>query len=288
MNRIATSIFWKSRRILHWVFLQLDKLVWRTTKRRNNPVSPETRLIYDVGMHLGQDTEFYLAKGFRVVAIEANPKLVARAHKKFEKQVDEGQLTIVSAGIVRSESSEQLVFYIHPKMSEWSSFDKVLASRGGVQCQELKVPVKTLASIIATYGQPFYVKIDIEGHDRIALESMLEGDLLPEYVSIENGNAGMLNMLIQAGYDSFKYVSQRHVVLTRMTPPAQHGRFIKHVFSMGSSGPFGEETAGPWLEADKVRAIISRYFDPDGDQKTKDHQLNQLDWFDLHARRKSS
>ena len=33
-------------------------------------------LIYDVGMHNGADTAFYLAKGFRVVAVEANPELV--------------------------------------------------------------------------------------------------------------------------------------------------------------------------------------------------------------------
>jgi hypothetical protein len=35
-------------------------------------------LIYDVGMCDGADTAFYLAKGFRVIAIEANPTLVER------------------------------------------------------------------------------------------------------------------------------------------------------------------------------------------------------------------
>ena len=27
-------------------------------------------LIYDVGMHKGEDTEFYLSKGFRVIALK--------------------------------------------------------------------------------------------------------------------------------------------------------------------------------------------------------------------------
>ncbi len=31
-------------------------------------------LIIDVGMHTGRDTEFYLKKGFEVIAIEANPR----------------------------------------------------------------------------------------------------------------------------------------------------------------------------------------------------------------------
>lgn len=33
-------------------------------------------LIYDVGLHRGEDTDFYLKKGFHVVALEANPELV--------------------------------------------------------------------------------------------------------------------------------------------------------------------------------------------------------------------
>jgi hypothetical protein len=35
-------------------------------------------LIYDVGMHEGEDTQFYIARGFKVVSIEANPQLAAR------------------------------------------------------------------------------------------------------------------------------------------------------------------------------------------------------------------
>src|SRR5690348_14857053 len=41
-------------------------------------------LIYDVGLCDGDDTAFYLAKGFRVVAVEANPALVAAAKQRFE------------------------------------------------------------------------------------------------------------------------------------------------------------------------------------------------------------
>ena len=32
-------------------------------------------LIYDLGVNRGEDCAFYLAKGFRVVGIEANPSL---------------------------------------------------------------------------------------------------------------------------------------------------------------------------------------------------------------------
>ena len=35
----------------------------------------EKKLIFDFGVHLGKDSLFYLQKGFRVIGIEANPKL---------------------------------------------------------------------------------------------------------------------------------------------------------------------------------------------------------------------
>ena len=38
-----------------------------------NDMTMQSDLIIDVGMHTGKDTLFYLQKGFRVVAIEANP-----------------------------------------------------------------------------------------------------------------------------------------------------------------------------------------------------------------------
>ena len=41
------------------------------------------KLIYDVGMHLGEDAEFYLSKGYKVIAIDADPNLIKLAKSRF-------------------------------------------------------------------------------------------------------------------------------------------------------------------------------------------------------------
>ena len=38
-----------------------------------------SNLVFDVGLHRGEDTRFYLAKSFDVVAVEAMPDLARRA-----------------------------------------------------------------------------------------------------------------------------------------------------------------------------------------------------------------
>ena len=45
------------------------------------------KLIYDVGMHNGDDTAYSLHKGFHVVAIEANPTLAQAGEKCFADAV---------------------------------------------------------------------------------------------------------------------------------------------------------------------------------------------------------
>jgi len=49
------------------------------------------KLIYDVGMHKGEDTDFYLKKGFDVVGIEADPTLVVGLRERFAKELDSGR-----------------------------------------------------------------------------------------------------------------------------------------------------------------------------------------------------
>jgi len=44
-------------------------------------------LIYDVGMNNGDDTAYYLRRGFRVVAIEANTCLAKCAAERFRTQI---------------------------------------------------------------------------------------------------------------------------------------------------------------------------------------------------------
>ena len=40
-------------------------------------------LIYDVGLNTGQDTDYYLKKGYRVVAFEAEPRNVEYCRERF-------------------------------------------------------------------------------------------------------------------------------------------------------------------------------------------------------------
>jgi FkbM family methyltransferase len=232
-------------------------------------------LIYDLGLHTGQDTAFYLKKGFRVVAIEASPLLVNAAKDRFASEVATGQLTLLNVGI--GEAKGRFPFYVHLELSEWSSFDFDIGTKRGAY-EVIQVEMISLADVLREFGVPYYAKIDIEGMDLAALKSLHNFPDRPKFVSAENGPPEMLHEMVTLGYSTFKFINQQPISTVHLPHPSKEGRDIDWTFPFGSSGPFGEETAGDWISADEVLRQINEYWgNPNRD-------ANVHGWFDLHAR----
>jgi FkbM family methyltransferase len=282
INRKLTRVL----RDIKYPLRAIDSMLWMRKARRRRTFRNET--IYDVGMHEGQDTAFYLKKGFRVVAVEANRVLTDTASKRFAPFIASDQLSILNVGISDREADSDLEFFVNDRISEWSSFNRDVAGRDASPIHSVFVQTRTLASIVAEYGPAYYVKIDIEGYDAIALKSLLTVEPKPRYISVENGNQGMLGMLVSAGYDRFKYIQQKGISELRVPVSAREGDYAGHLFPRGASGPFGEETPGHWVTAEQIRTAISNVWDVDGSAKRPGHDDSIRGWFDLHARHSSA
>jgi len=127
-------------------------------------------LIYDVGLNNGDDTAFYLSRGFRVVAIEADPTLADAARERFRQQIGTGAVTVVNVGIADHDGEAE--FWICHINSEWNSFERATASREHSTHHSVTIPVRRFASILNAYGVPHFLKVDIEGYDHLCLEDL--------------------------------------------------------------------------------------------------------------------
>jgi FkbM family methyltransferase len=182
----------------------------------------ENDLIYDVGMHTGADTAFFLHQGFRVIAIEANPQMVDAARCRFHSELASGRLTILNLGIVETAGTE--TFWICDDDSGASSFSQKLISRTGQPCHPIEIQTRPFGEILDTYSVPYYLKVDIEGNDDLCIRA-LAGGPLPLYISMECKSFGAddeeyeeevpkvdeltdLPLLYELGYRRFKLISQ--------------------------------------------------------------------------------
>jgi FkbM family methyltransferase len=228
------------------------------------PVSGD--LIYDIGLHKGEDTDFYLKKGFRVVAIEANPKLAAEARSRFSKYDADGRLTLVVGAVIETEQDESIPefvsFYENEDMPNWGPVNKSWADRNarlGHESRVIQVPAVNLKTVMAKHGMPYYMKIDVEGCDVICLRALENFSAKPTYLSFEsdkvsmNGIRAELELLLRLGYRDFIAVEQSSISeRAALQRPSLEGNYVEHTFVHGCSGLFGKELPGRWLAADQL------------------------------------
>ena len=226
---------------------------------------PMTDLIYDNGAYHGEDSEFYLLKGFRVVAVEADPDLCRFTAHRLSEFVATGQLTIVNRAIAPGPGP---LIYYRSSTPEWGTvvpeWNADLETRG-VRSEPIIVEGVTLADLAAEYGDAFYMKLDIEGMDRRAIESLEGTAIRPKYVSMETTFSRVssfdaigadFDTLARLGYDRFKIVDQSSV--QRQPAPDLAARGVPFRFAEGSSGLFGEEAPGDWQSAAEALAGFKR------------------------------
>jgi FkbM family methyltransferase len=72
-------------------------------------------LIFDLGCHVGQDSDFYLKKGFTVVAVEASPTLCAQLKQRFPVEIAQNRFPLVEKAI--AEQAHEVEFYVHSEES---------------------------------------------------------------------------------------------------------------------------------------------------------------------------
>lgn len=236
-------------------------------------------LIFDIGMHRGHDTRFYLDKGFRVVALDANPGLCAAARQLFAADLAQGRLQIVDAAL-HARAGESVTFYINPRKDDWSSLNAGSARREGDEVQEVCAPGVTLAELLERHGVPRYIKCDIEGADEeFARQLNAWRGAMPAFVSIEAQSLEAISFLSGAGYDRFQLVNQWLLPSVVPPEPAREGRYAAARFDGHSSGLFGHELQpGGWVP---LRRVIEHYF-AFGDLSQATPPV-AFGWIDVHA-----
>lgn len=219
-------------------------------------------LTFDVGLHRGEDTAYYLAKGYRVVAFEASPPLVEAARARFAKEIADGRVILVAGAITPPGGGETVAFFQHENSvlgtvdPEWNHRNE---GRGAVVSVE--VPTVDFAAALRSYGVPAYLKVDIEGVDRWCLEQLAAFEHRPYWVSIESSKLGIaevtqeLDLLERLGYDAFSARQQAGIEQVSVETQTLDGQPLRYQFELHSSGAFGPDL-DDWTGKD---AIVARY-----------------------------
>jgi FkbM family methyltransferase len=140
-------------------------------------------VIFDIGMSEGNDTAFYLAKGFRVVGVEPDVQTYYALLERFAPEIEAGRLVIHNLA-ADARYGEIVEFFHHERHQGVSGLSHGRAEFA-LGYKSYHVMTIDWATLIAQHGVPHYAKIDIEGNERAFLKGAAGSFPLPLYISIE-------------------------------------------------------------------------------------------------------
>ena len=232
----------------------------------------QNSLIYDVGAHNGDDSAYYLAKGCRVVAIDASPDACAILRRRFDAEVRNGRIVILNVGV--SDCPGDLEFHVNRSMPPLSTFEK--ERYDGINWvpndwHTVSVPVVPLSTLIHTHGPPYFVKIDVEFYDSRVLRDLLRNRIKPPFISAEAQEMDVYGLLVTMGYNCFRLVegASVHEDFAEINIRTVDGTSRPFRFDAECSGPFGDDLETGWADKEEARSRLLQH---------------GIGWIDIHAR----
>jgi len=221
------------------------------------------KIAYDFGANNGSNIPYYLLKFDKVVAVEANPKLTEHISKEYSKYIQEGRLFVENCAV--SNKNEIINFYIHKYNNVLSQLPKPdsIDDFNVVSITSVKP-----SEIIKKYGNPEYVKIDLEHSDAEILSEIFNSGIFPNYISAEVHDISVFSLLTYTDtYGSFKILDGQSV-----------SDIYKNVDINGVLYSFPFHSAGPMFEDINQKSL------------NKIELFNELSrvglgWKDIHAKR---
>jgi FkbM family methyltransferase len=132
-------------------------------------------LVFDIGAHVGDRVASFRRIGARIVVVEPQPALV-KVLRLFYGRCSDVAIEAVAVGR-RVGTTSLMINADNPTVST-ASPEFVAAARGAPDwdaqrwTRSVVVPVTTLDALVGKHGSPAFIKIDVEGFEREALQGL--------------------------------------------------------------------------------------------------------------------
>jgi FkbM family methyltransferase len=201
-------------------------------------------LIFDIGANMGA-----FAKAWRkaneytqVVCVEANPELIAPLEGLF---YGDNNVTILNK-LVSQRSGEKKDFYINKNhvlstaSTGWMEQSRFCDTYS--DCRTVQVETITLDDLVAKYGEPAYIKIDVEGFEYDVLKGLNTrvGQISFEFVEERITEViKCCKHLINIGYTHFGYCFRDDYLEFPKVYTAFHEMDIMHKINVTGQSSWG-------------------------------------------------
>jgi FkbM family methyltransferase len=132
-------------------------------------------VVFDIGAHVGDRVAAFRSLGARVIAVEPQPALARVLRLLYGRDKN---VVVAETAVGHAAGETELMLNIDNPTVSTASADFVRAATGSAGWEKqtwtrrLRVPLTTVDDLIATYGRPAFVKIDVEGFEAEVLAGL--------------------------------------------------------------------------------------------------------------------
>lgn len=228
-------------------------------------------LIFDVGANHGYKSDIFLRLGAKVVAIEPDQCNVEILKQKFHRYRLQPKAVIIVNHAVSDEATVKTIFIDEPGSAKntlsqkWVEILRTDDKRFGHALEfpdHREITTITIEQLVVAHGNPFFIKIDVEGHELNVLRGMKRSvPFLSFEVNLPEFRAEALQcvecLANLAGTGKFNYVVDNRVGLA-MLDWLDAGEFLRLLGQCGDESIEVLWKTTPQLAVSEVRNSDTR------------------------------
>ena len=238
-------------------------IYWRPGRQRSlqrlyQPFLAKGDIAFDIGAHLGDRSAAFQALGAQVIALEPQPALA----KWFQRLLKSPHISLLPMAVGPEPGYADIAISVgNPTLStlatEWRSL--VGERNPGFQRvrweQTLRVEMTTLDALIERFGEPRFIKIDVEGFEAEVLQGLshpvaaLSVEFVAGMLEVSHDCLTQINRLGDYRFNAIAGEQRRFRFATWQTPDAMAAWLAEGAGNLASGDIYACRSDHPLLAA---------------------------------------
>lgn len=238
-------------------------IYWRPGRQRSlqrlyQPFLAKGDIAFDIGAHLGDRSAAFQALGAQVIALEPQPALA----KWFQRLLKSPHISLLPMAVGPEPGYADIAISVgNPTLStlatEWRSL--VGERNPGFQRvrweQTLRVEMTTLDALIERFGEPRFIKIDVEGFEAEVLQGLshpvaaLSVEFVAGMLEVSNACLTQINRLGDYHFNAIAGEQRQFRFATWQTPDAMAAWLAEGAGNLASGDIYACRSDHPLLAA---------------------------------------